>query len=337
MRRGNREQGARNMGDRNWISIALLCIFLSAGTTSFSQDPQASVKLKSELLRIGEQTQVTLRVQYRKDKGIKSIQFPLLKDTLVSGIEILSQSKVETYAPDKNDPSALVDSQTVIITCFDSGYYAIPPLRFFINNDPGKSIETEAVMLTVNTVKADTTKAPKEIKPPLEEPFTFADALPYIIVGVGVAALITGLILLYNRHRKKPIVLLPKAPPVPPHVIAIKKLEELHEKKLWQEGKLKEYHSALTDILREYIEHSFPCNAMELTTEEIMYRFRRINIPKEAKSQLKQALLLADMVKFAKEIPLAEENELSYMNAITFVRSTKEDEEKKDEEIIEQP
>ena len=289
---------------------------------SFSQPVQATAKFKSDLIRIGDQTELTLTVKYNEHDGIRSVRFPMLKDTIIGKVEIHSKSEVEKYAPDKSNPSMIEQSQKIMITCFDSGYYAIPPFRFLVNNDSSKMVETEALLLNVNTVKADTTKAPKEIKEPLEEPFTFMDALPYLIWSVGGLASIIGIIYLVNYFQKKPIVFVPKAPPVPPHILALGKLEALRAKKLWQEGKLKLYHSEITDILREYIEGVFPVNAIELTTEEILLRFRRINIAKEIKSQLKQVMILSDMVKFAKENPVAEENELSLMNAIAFVTAT---------------
>jgi hypothetical protein len=330
MKKWTREPAKRSMGAKLAFVIILLltCLCVAA----FSQQPVVNARLKSELIRIGEQTQLTLKVSYRKENGIRSIRFPELKDTLVGHVEIISKSGIETYAPDKSNPSALVDSQAITITSFDSGYYAIPPLRFYINGDTARPVESEALMLGVNMVKADTTKAPRDIKPPIEEPFTFADALPYIYIGLGVVAIIAALAIFFSRRRKLPAAILPKAPPVPPYVTALRKLEELHDKKLWQEGQLKAYHSGISDILREYIEASFPCNAMELTTDEILYRFRRINVPREAKAQLKQALLLADMVKFAKEVPVAEENELSYVNAVAFVNTTKPSPEDKETE-----
>ena len=97
--------------------------------------------------------------------------------------------------------------------------------------------------------------------------------------------------------------------------------------KLWQEGKLKLYHSQLTDIIREYIENRFKIQAQELTTDEILFGFRNIAIDEESKYKLKQILLIADLVKFAKEVPLASENEMSMSNSYDFINGTKREEE----------
>ncbi|HEY6162811.1 MAG TPA: hypothetical protein VI112_16390 [Bacteroidia bacterium] len=303
-------------------SRLLLALLLLLPLFTFSQKVQATAKFSKDLIRIGDQTELTLQVNYNEKDGIHAVKFPVLKDTVIGKVEILSKSEVEKYQPDKNNPSVIEQTQKFIITCFDSGYYAIPPFRFMVNNDSNTMAESEAIMLTVKTVAADTSKAPKDIKPPLDEPYTFRDALPYIVFGLAAIAVIVAIIVLVQRNNKRPKRVIPKEPPLPAHLLALRQLDALRDKKLWQEGKLKEYHSELSDIIRAYIEHTFPVNALELTTDEILYRFRRINIPREIKNKLQQLLVLSDMVKFAKETPVAEENELSLMNAYDFVRST---------------
>jgi hypothetical protein len=87
------------------------------------------------------------------------------------------------------------------------------------------------------------------------------------------------------------------------------------------------YHSRLTDILREYIENRFKIQAMEQTTDEILFGFRNAAVDEESKHKLKQVLSLADLVKFAKEQPLPNENESSLSNVYDFIHGTKREEE----------
>ena len=63
------------------------------------------------------------------------------------------------------------------------------------------------------------------------------------------------------------------------------------------------------------------------TSDEIMNNFRSIVIDNVSKEKLKQIFLLSDLVKFAKEQPLPNENELSLNNAVEFVNITKEEKE----------
>jgi hypothetical protein len=301
--------------------IILLLIYILLSVKLFGQAPSAIAILQKNSMRIGEQTELVLKVNYNS-KSVSKVTFPIINDTIIKGIEIISKSEVVKNTPDKSNPSAIEQEQKLIITCFDSGYYAIPPFIFMVNNDTAQRIETEALLLQVQTVDADTTKPIKDIKQPMDAPFSFEEAVPYILSIAGVIAIALVAYYLYDKNKKRPIIIKPKQPEIPPHVLALNELEVIQQKKLWQENKYKEYYSSITDVLRNYIEKRFPVNAMELTTDEIIYRFRKINISRTTKEKLKQTLLLSDMVKFAKEIPLADENELAIKNAIEFVNET---------------
>jgi hypothetical protein len=112
---------------------------------------------------------------------------------------------------------------------------------------------------------------------------------------------------------------------LPPHTIALNKLQELRAKKLWQqEDYIKLYHSELTDILRDYIEQRYAVKTQEKTTDEIFAGIKHLDIKDESRSQLRQILILADLVKFAKERPAPAENEQSMDLAINFVTQTQQ-------------
>ena len=113
------------------------------------------------------------------------------------------------------------------------------------------------------------------------------------------------------------------APKLPPHVIAIKALEELRNRKLWQNGKHKLYYSTLTEILRLYIEGRWAVGALEMTSDEIISALRDVDIKHDSRSNLISILRTADMVKFAKALPEAEENEQLFNYAYYFVENTK--------------
>ena len=62
---------------------------------------------------------------------------------------------------------------------------------------------------------------------------------------------------------------------------------------------------------------------MELTTEEIIMLVGKLEeVKKELADQLYELLFLADMAKYAKQKPLAEENHRSLKQAYLFVSET---------------
>jgi len=300
----------------------ILFLLLSAVTLD-AQEVTVKATIDTNSILIGEQAQIELSVSYRVDKNQPIIQFPQLHDTINKSVEIVNQSLVDTLIPDKNDPYAFQQTRYLTITSFDSGYYAIPPFQFVVNND---TLETEALLIEVQNIAVDTSAAIFDIKIPLEEPFSIFDWLKenwiYIL---GTLALIIAIILLviYLRKRPKKEEVVEIIPDIPPHVIALEKLEQTKAEKLWQSGKVKLYHSEISEIMRTYLEQRYQINALEETTAGIMHELRLHGIDSQPMDSLKRILVLADLVKFAKEQPLAIENESSMIHAIEFVNQTK--------------
>ena len=124
----------------------------------------------------------------------------------------------------------------------------------------------------------------------------------------------------YMRRRETEVRVMPK---LPAHVVANKALVELNNRKLWQNGKFKQYYTALTSIIRVYISDRWGISALELTTDETIEALHDIEMPLDSRMALVAMLRTADMVKFAKAEPEAEENEENYIRAYYFVENTK--------------
>ncbi|MBL1233651.1 MAG: hypothetical protein P1U44_06375 [Vicingaceae bacterium] len=282
------------------------------------QNVAVKAVLDTNFLMIGEQTQLHFITTYQ-DKNTQ-ILFPQLNDTIIKEIEVLSKSPIDTSIADAN--GLFAQSQSLLITSFDSGYYVIPPFQFIVNGD---TVESDPLLLEVQSMEVDTANAIFDIKEPLSEPFSIKDWLKdnWVWLAAILAALIGIFFLVRYLRREKPVVKEKIIPKIPVHEIALGKLRQLNEQQLWQNGKIKAYHSEISEILREYIEERYQVNALEETTSEIMHGLRLHQIPEELKLKLSQTLTLADLVKFAKEQPLTNENENSLTNAIEFVEATK--------------
>ena len=122
--------------------------------------------------------------------------------------------------------------------------------------------------------------------------------------------------------RREPTAMEAPGPEVPLAERTLMALQLLEQQQLWQQGFHKQYHSELTDILRNYIEQRYEVHAMERTTDELMLTLKLSPIDQEALGMLHNMLLLADMVKFARMSPLPLENEGMMTNAIRFVERT---------------
>jgi len=307
------------------LFLLLTCICYNAG----AQTTQAEAKLQQYTIKIGDQTKLFLSVhQPAKDK----VTFPKLTDTISAKIQIVSKSKLDTVF-DTADHSRATITQSIVITCFDAGSYMIKPFSF---GTSGGVLTTGDLTLQVQTVKVDTTKAIYDIKQPMAVSYTFWDWLKdhwlWVLIGLIIGLAIAGLIwYLKTRPKNEPVIRIVK-PVIPLYTITLNKLQELRDKKLWQNNQVKQYYIELSDVLREYLEKRYTIKTYEKTTDEIFDELRYVEIRDDDRNKLRQILVLADLVKFAKEQPAPAENEQGMDNAINFVNSTKQVEQSKNTE-----
>ncbi len=219
-----------------------------------------------------------------------------------------------------------VVEQRYMITSFESGMQMIPSQQ--VNYSAGEIVDTALsmpLMIQVFEPVVDTTQQIKPIKGPINTPLTFRELLPWIAIGLGgwmLIMLLIALIWIYFQRRKNPEVFTLK-PQEPAHIIAFRELDKLKEQKILEQGKVKQFYTKLTEITRRYIERQYGIPAMESTSEEILYAFRKSNTEENVLEEMLEELLgLADLVKFAKEDPLPVENQTNLNNAYLFVQKT---------------
>ena len=239
----------------------------------------------------------------------------MFNDTIVDGIEIISKSEIDTISNSTNDEKTYSFSQEYLITSWDSGAYYIPHIKL---ND---NLLTEGLLLNVMSVSTDQNSEIKDIKEPLEPEYEFKDFLPWIILLMTII-LIVYLLKKYVLNKKEKVEKKIIKTIVPAHITALKELNNIEKKKLWQSGKIKQYYSGISEILRKYMEHRFKFIALELTTDEILLNMEN-TISREEHLELQQVLERADLAKFAKSKPNKEENKQSMELAKRFVDKTK--------------
>ncbi len=300
---------------------ALACLaLLSAAPQASGQEIRVSAKLDTATIALGDQTVLRLRAEMPAGTAVR---FPQLADTISAQIPI-----VDATAPDtlQTDGGAVAVTQAYTITSFDAGMQVVPAFEFTAGDS---TYRTEALPLQVETVAVDTTKAIHDIKQPLDVSYGWLDWLRDNLLWVGLAVgallLLVAAWLVLRKRKGKPVAPPVEAEPIiPAHELALGKLHALRDRKLWQQGEVKAYHSELSDILRDFLERRYRIAAMEHTTDEIFGALAATAIPEPQKSRLRQVLTLADLVKFARAQPLPADNELSMEQAIAFVKEAAE-------------
>lgn len=300
------------------ITYRLLILPILLFSVYVHAQSEVSAKVDAKKIAIGDQVKLFIEAKPDADE---QLVWATLPDTF-NNLEVVEKGKIDTV----NTNGIITYKQKLLVTGWDSGMFQIPSFEFTANPKQGTpyKIATDSFDILVQTIPVDTTKPFKPIVDIMEVEMTWEDYLWYIVGAIVAIGLIIFLIYYFkkNKGNKKP-VLKPKGPTETPNQEALRLLNELAEKQLWQNDKIKEYYVELTDILRNYIEARFKTSVMELTSDELLEVISRNSKMAVHREQLATVLRIADMAKFAKAKPLPQEHTDAFDKTKDFVLNTK--------------
>lgn len=274
-------------------SVPFILCFIPA--TIFCQDVRLSARPNAQHYLIGEWIEVHVEGQIAATVDTVG---PALRDSLGS-FEVLN---VEREGEDHR--------WRLRFTTLDSGNVFLPPIPFQYTLRGDTSIRrayTNSLMLPVAGLPINPQGDIKDIKPPLSAPWTFEDIWPYLVGSLVVAAAAGGGYYFYRQRKRKREAIVELPPPVPAHREALAALRALEERRLWQQGKIKQFYSEVTGIIRFFFERRWGIIALELTSYEILLQMRRIRESESVWKEMESFFQTADLVKFAKYQPAPQE------------------------------
>ena len=280
-----------------------------------------SASIDSTMLMIGDQTAMHLTVTQEADEHV---EMPVFGETLQDGIEIVDRSAVDTTTlPD----GRLQLSRELTLTSFKDSLFAVAPIAVVSGSD---TFWTEPMALNViQPFEVDSSLAITDIKDIEKAPIYWWGILRWILLVLAVIGLFVGAyygVLWYRKHFLKEEEVIEPELLRPADEVALEKLDQIKEAKIWQSGQVKEYHTELTDVVREYIGGRFNVRSSEKTSDETLRAMKPLlQDKKELFEHLRKMLSLADMVKFAKWTTTPDENENALRTAYEFVKETTPD------------
>ena len=289
-----------------------------------------SASIDSTVLMIGDQTAMHVEVTHDPSE---QVMLPAWGEMLQDGIEIVEKSKVDTTTlPD----GRIRLQQNLQLTSFNDSLFSIEPLVAVSAEDSFRA--APMALNVIQPFEVDSALAITDIKDIEKAPIWWWGIIRWVLLAIGCLLLAAGLYYLwrwYQRNRK------PEEEPVNPELlrpadeVALEKLDAIKAQKIWKDGKVKEYQTDLTDVVREYIGRRFDVQSTEKTSDETLRAMKPL-IEKDLYSKLSKMLQLADLVKFAKWHTTPDENESALTTAYEFVNETKivEVEEVKEEEEV---
>lgn len=256
---------------------------------------QASLSIDNTQALIGDQLELTLQVN--APSSMEWANPDAVPADTSGAIEVVRTGDVQTSA--QGGYTQHVKSWTIAV--FDTGVVRVPPLQVILRSSLGADTQyTNDIPLVISGVVDSLGMAPN--KPIIREPAKLSDYLPYIAGVVGFCLLAWAI---YWWTQRKPAAqeVVEIRDEKTPHEIALAQLDALEREKLWQQGQVKEYHSRLHYIMREYLERRFYIPALESTTGEIIRQLKDIRLDDNLVQQVRDVMEAEDLIKFAKAEP----------------------------------
>lgn len=276
-----------------------------------------SASIDSTQIVMGDQTKMQMQVT---GNATEQVEFPDFGAQLPQGVECVTKSAIDTITLGNNQVQL---RQDLVLTSFGDTSYTIQP---YVVTTAGDTIYANSSTLTVLRPEGvDEMEDIFDIKDIEDVPIWWWDIVKWVLLAIGCLLLAAGLNYLWRWYEKKyrhtqaiiPVPVYTR----PAEEEALERLDAIKEAKIWQQGKGKQYHTELTDVVRTYIGRRFDVHSTEKTSDETLAAMKPL-IDKELFTRLSKMLQLADFVKFAKYEALPNENEQALDIAYDFVKET---------------
>ena len=212
--------------------------------------------------------------------------------------ELVSQTR------DRQDHGA--DATTVFhvqLALFELGAKPLPPLTFEVTQAGQRSLYTLPSRGSVTGLSSLPDDADKkgaslnDIKPPEPVWVRSFRLLGYVALAIAAAGLLYFLVRWLRRRAQRPAAL---PPPLPLDARTLLALSDLGAQGLPAQGRIREFHFQLSEILRGYLGERFTVDALECTSAELLQRLQRVHAVGLPLTDLARFLQESDFIKYAR-------------------------------------
>ena len=290
---------------------------------SFAAEKAVQVEVAARVLKskikIGDEIRFLVQVEHPRKYTIT----PPSAKTDLAPFEI----KKMDASPTVKGQNRVQETYGFTLTVFEMGELKIPPLTVRYQEESGKSgeVRTDPVPVTVLSVGKKLTDKDdiRPIKGPVSLTFLHLRSwiLGFLAASLAIFLIIKIAIRWLRRNQELESL-------KPPHVRVQIELKRLKDQGYLEDKKVKEYYTALSDILRNYMDRLWKVQAHEHTTIEILELLKEKNFEKSITEKIRTVLEETDLVKFAKVVPertLADRLESDILSVVDAMKPDERD------------
>ena len=281
------------------LAALLLPASTGAQTVSFKLTPPAAAP------KLAEPFTLRLEISLPADYSVKP-------DTSAFSNDVFELLKIKKISSKTTGPLT-TDTFDLDIAAFNIGVSTFPETTWLLAKGTELKEAKSAPFALEILPLFDTKKEQTDIRDILP-PFKFIPWL-WLLAGLLVAALAAWLIYRRNKAGLTAAFSAEAAPDLrSPYQKAADALAELSASGIWEEGKIKEFYSRLSDIFRNYLDAQFAVKAELMTTNDITRELRRTGADIKTVIRTRELLENADLVKFAKFKPGEKERDAAVLS-----------------------
>ncbi|MSR76960.1 MAG: hypothetical protein EXS63_01865 [Candidatus Omnitrophica bacterium] len=280
-------------------NLSTLTLFLVCSLSAFAAVPKSSssISVKAEVdhafITIGDPVTYSVTIKHAADVLVLSTLNPPSEETF----KLKNMQEIH-----RKEGALTVEGRKYTLTCLRLGEFILDPqeIQYRAGGGEVKTIRTEKIYVTVKSVAEGEEK--KDIRGIKSVVRLEISLIPWIITGIVLLICVVGF-MIYQKIKKSK-----GQPPKPETRLSLEEqalldLDQLYDSDFLRNGKIKEYHLRLSEILRVYFEHRYDILAAESTTSEISHLLRQKNMDLKLREKIETVLEAADLAKFAKWKP----------------------------------
>ena len=278
-----------------WAGVATGAFVPPAPATAqeLPAPPSLRVAVDTTTTTVGGRLHLTVAVEHAPDA---TVQWPDSLD--LAPFEVLGAVVSPTTLTDGRATTTAV----LTLTAFEIGELEIPSFTVGVASPAGVSeLVTDPFGIAVVSVGLDEGRDIRGIRGPLSIPRSLLTIALWVLALVLAAG---GGWWLARRARQRETDEGPVAegPPRPAHEVAHEELDWLESSELLGQGRVKEYHIEVSDIIRRYLEGRYAIRALEMTSRELLEQLTT-ELETDVHWRFATFFEQCDLVKFAKYRP----------------------------------
>jgi hypothetical protein len=261
------------------------------------------MEVDTTVVTVGDRILLTVSVDHPSGSRV------VWPDSLTLALAPFEVLEAHATAPASRGESTR-SSLILALAAFELGDLEIPSFDLEVVAQDGgtTALSTNRFGIQVLTVGLDEGGDIRDIRGPLGIPVGLVQ-VSVLFLGMILAVAVAWI--LFRRFWRKggeAIAGAPASPSLPPHQLALDALARIERSSLLERGQVKEYHIAVSEVLRIYIGGQFQVPALEMTTMDVMPGLEESGIPAGVLDGFGDFLHRCDLVKFAKYRPESDDS-----------------------------